>query len=140
LVSGGLKRFFNCWSTVYPFVSRAPRSTKWCAADPGPRLGAATMRDRFFVYILSSRYRGTLYTGVTSELSQRVGQHKSGAVRGFTKQYKVKTLVYFEEYSSILEARAREHVLKRWRRDWKFELIENLNPDWRDLTLELIML
>jgi putative endonuclease len=98
------------------------------------------MRDRFFVYILSSRYRGTLYTGVTSELSQRVGQHKSGAVRGFTKQYKVKTLVYFEEYSSILEARAREHVLKRWRRDWKFELIENLNPDWRDLTLELIML
>lgn len=98
------------------------------------------MSDRFFVYILASRYRGTLYTGVTSDLSQRVGQHKSGAVRGFTKQYNVKVLVYFEEYTSILEARAREHVLKRWRRDWKFELIEKLNPDWRDLTPDLIML
>jgi putative endonuclease len=98
------------------------------------------MNDRFFVYILASRYRGTLYTGVTSDLSARVGQHKSGAVPGFTKRYKVHQLVYFEEYASILEARARERVLKRWRRDWKFELIDKLNPNWRDLTSELIML
>jgi putative endonuclease len=98
------------------------------------------MSDRFFVYILASRYRGTLYCGVTNDLSARIGQHKSGAVPGFTKQYKVTKLVYFEEYTSIFEARAREHVVKRWRRGWKFALIEKLNPDWRDLTPDLIML
>jgi putative endonuclease len=98
------------------------------------------MSDRYFVYILASRYRGTLYTGVTNDLSGRIGQHKSGVVPGFTKQYKVHRLVYFEEYASILEARAREHTIKRWRRDWKFALIEKMNPSWRDLTPDLIML
>jgi putative endonuclease len=91
----------------------------------------------FFVYILASRYRGTMYVGVTSSLGGRVGQHKSGAVPGFTKQYKVNRLVYVEPYQSILEARARERVLKRWRREWKFKLIEDENPDWRDLTPDL---
>jgi putative endonuclease len=71
----------------------------------------------YFVYILASRYKGTLYVGVTNDLAQRVGEHKSGAVPGFTKTYGVKTLVYFEQYGSILEAREREHVLKRWRRE-----------------------
>lgn len=98
------------------------------------------MPDRYFVYILASRYRGTLYVGVTNELSRRVAEHKSGAVRGFTKHYGVKALVYFEEHSSILEARAREHALKRWRREWKFALIEQHNPNWRDLTDSLVML
>ena len=88
----------------------------------------------FFVYILASRYRGTMYVGVTSDLSRRVGEHKSGVVPGFTKRYGVKLLVYMEQYPSILEARARERVLKRWRRDWKFELIEAQNPNWNDLT------
>jgi len=88
----------------------------------------------FFVYILASRYRGTMYVGVTNDLSRRVGEHKSGAVPGFTKRYKVDQLVYCEPYASILEARTRERVLKRWRRDWKFELIEAENPDWHDLT------
>jgi len=98
------------------------------------------MDGRFFVYILASRYRGTLYVGVTNDLSRRVGEHNADLVPGFTKKYKVHTLVYFEEFASILEARARERVLKRWRREWKFALIEKMNPNWRDLTPELINL
>jgi putative endonuclease len=98
------------------------------------------MGDRFFVYILASRYRGTLYIGVTNDLSRRVGEHKAGAVAGFTKRYKVDKLLYYEEFVSVREAREREHVLKRWRRDWKIQLIEGINPRWRDLTPDLIML
>jgi putative endonuclease len=64
-------------------------------------------------------------------------QHRSGAVPGFTRQYKVSRLVYVEAYASILEAHARERVLKRWRRDWKIKLIEEQNPEWRDLTFDL---
>jgi putative endonuclease len=96
--------------------------------------------SEFFVYILASRYRGTMYVGVTNDLSRRVSKHKSGAVPGFTKRYKINQLVYCEPYASVLEARARERVLKRWRRDWKFELIEAQNPDWRDLTSDIIQL
>jgi putative endonuclease len=92
----------------------------------------------FFVYILASRYRGTMYVGVTNNMSRRMGEHKSGAVPGFTKRYKVNQLVYCERYASILEARSRENALKRWRRDWKFELIEAQNPNWNDLTNNLI--
>ena len=91
----------------------------------------------FFVYILASRYRGTMYVGVTNDLSRRMSQHKSGAVPGFTKRYKVCQLVYCEQYASILDARARERALKRWHRDWKFKLNEAHNPDWQDLTNQL---
>jgi putative endonuclease len=90
------------------------------------------MTKRFYVYILSNTRRGVLYVGVTNE-------HKSRLVSGFTRKYGVILLVYFEEYSSILEARAREASLKRWRRAWKIQLIESLNPDWRDLTRELAL-
>jgi putative endonuclease len=95
---------------------------------------------RYFVYILASRYKGTLYVGMTRDLSRRVGQHKGGYVPGFTNDYNVHQLVYFEQYATVLEARARERVLKRWRREWKFKLIESVNPEWRDLTPELINL
>jgi putative endonuclease len=95
---------------------------------------------RCFVYILASRYKGTLYIGVTSDLGRRLSEHKGGYVPGFTRQYGVQTLVYWEEYQSILEARARERALKRWRRDWKIKLIETVNPTWRDLTPDLINL
>ena len=98
------------------------------------------MTMRYFVYILASRYKGTLYVGVTRDLSRRVGEHKGGFVPGFTRDYKVHQLVYYEEYSSILEARARERMLKRWRRAWKLKLIESVNPAWRDLTDDLINL
>lgn len=83
----------------------------------------------FFVYILSSRYRGTMYVGVTNDLGRRLSEHKSGAAPGFTRRYKVSPLVYCEPYASTLEARARERALKRWHRDWKFKLIETQNPD-----------
>jgi len=66
-----------------------------------------------------------------------MSEHKGKAVPGFTKNYGVIMLVYFEEYTSILEARARERALKRWRRAWKFELVEKLNPEWRDLASDL---
>ena len=92
------------------------------------------MTERFFVYILATRYRGTMYVGVTNDLGRRIGEHKAGYVPGFTKRYKVNRLVYVEPYASILEARTRERVLKRWRREWKFKLIETDNPDWRDLS------
>jgi putative endonuclease len=95
------------------------------------------MQTAFFVYILASKRNGTLYVGVTNDLSRRVAAHKAKLVPGFTKQYGVTLLVYFEAYNSILEARTREHSLKRWRRAWKLKLIEDVNPDWRDLTDEL---
>ena len=91
----------------------------------------------FFVYILASKRNGTLYVGVTSNLARRMSEHKAKLVPGFTRKYEVDQLVYFETFASILEVRAREHSLKRWRRDWKIALIEKLNPDWRDLVNEL---
>jgi putative endonuclease len=96
------------------------------------------MSQTFYVYVLASRYRGTLYVGVSNDISRRVGEHRLGAVKAFTQRYKVHHLVYFEAYDSILEARARERVLKRWRRARKFELIEKLNPDWHDLRPQLV--
>jgi putative endonuclease len=100
-------------------------------------LPEAAMSQTFYVYILASRYRGTIYVGVSNDISRRVGEHKSGAGKGFTQRYKVNRLVYFEAYGSILEARARERALKRWRREWKFDLIEKDNPNWRDLSGDL---
>jgi putative endonuclease len=98
------------------------------------------MPNRYFVYILANRAKGVLYVGVTNNLPQRVWQHGAKAVPGFTKRYGVTRLVYFEEHVSILEARERERVIKRWRRTWKFQLIESVNPIWRDLGPELVML
>jgi putative endonuclease len=91
----------------------------------------------FSVYILTNRRRGVLYVGVTNDQSRRLLEHRQKLVPGFTKTYGVTQLVYFEEHASILEARARERALKRWRREWKFELVETLNLDWRDLTEDL---
>ena len=76
----------------------------------------------FFVYILASKRNGTLYVGVTNNLARRLSEHKAKLVPGFTRQYEVDQLVYFEAFDSILEARAREHSLKRWRRAWKIAL------------------
>lgn len=90
-----------------------------------------------FVYILASGRNGTLYVGVTNNPSRRMTEHKSGTVPGFTRTYQVNTLVYLEEHASVLDARAREHSLKRWRRAWKIQLIESLNPNWDDLSGEL---
>jgi putative endonuclease len=87
----------------------------------------------FFVYILASKPNGTLYVGVTNNLTRRLLEHKAKLVPGFTRKYEVNQLVYFEAFETILEARAREHSLKRW----KVALIEKLNPHWSDLTDQL---
>ena len=97
------------------------------------------MKRRFFVYLLANRPRGVLYIGVTNDLMRRLIEHKAKLVPGFTKTYGVIKLVYYEEYSSILEARAREATLKRWRRAWKIELVDKFNPDWRDLSDEVAL-
>jgi putative endonuclease len=97
------------------------------------------MQKRFFVYILSNGRRGVLYVGVTNDLYRRINQHKAKVVRGFTKEHGLTRLVYYEEYASITEARAREAALKRWRRTWKFDLIESINPEWRDLAEQLAL-
>jgi putative endonuclease len=90
-----------------------------------------------FVYILANKRNGTLYVGVTNDLARRMSEHKAKLVPGFTRKYGVNLLVYFEAFDSVLQARAREHALKRWHRAWKIALIETLNADWRDLTREL---
>ena len=95
------------------------------------------MDSSFFVYILASKPNGTLYVGATNNLARRMLEHKGKLVPGFTRKYGVDLLVYFEAFDSILEARAREHSMKRWRRAWKVKLIEEFNLDWDDLTAKL---
>lgn len=89
------------------------------------------------VYILASARNGTLYIGVTSNLLNRVWQHKNNQVDGFTKKYKIHNLVWYEPHVSMESAIAREKVLKYWQRQWKIRIIEQFNPDWRDLYDEL---
>ena len=89
------------------------------------------------VYILASGFHGTLYTGVTSDLPGRTWQHSEGVVRGFTRRYGIKRLVWFEVHETMESAIRREKSIKRWRRDWKIELIETENPAWRDLAEDL---
>ena len=86
-----------------------------------------------FVYILADMRRGRIYVGVTNDLVRRVHEHREGLVGGYTKSSDIKQLVYFEEYGEIGMAIQRETSLKRWYRRWKQELIEEQNPDWRDL-------
>jgi putative endonuclease len=90
------------------------------------------------VYLLASRRNGTLYAGVTSSLKKRVWEHKNNIVWGFTKRYGVHTLVWYELHSSMESAITREKAIKEWKRRWKLELIEKMNPDWLDLYDELI--
>ena len=91
------------------------------------------MAKQFFVYIMASRRNGTLYIGVTSNPAPRIWLHKHGLVEGFTKKYEVKMLVYFEPHQTAESAITREKQLKKWERAWKIRLIEQGNPEWRDL-------
>ncbi|HCO93367.1 MAG TPA: hypothetical protein DIU00_05355 [Phycisphaerales bacterium] len=84
---------------------------------------------QYFVYILASKKNGTLYIGVTNDLLERVYQHKNNIVEGFTQRYAVHNLVYYEVYKNILDAIAREKRMKKWKRQWKIELIEQSNPN-----------
>ena len=89
------------------------------------------------VYILASKPNGALYIGVTSNLPQRIWQHKNDLVGGFTKRYHVHTLVWYEIHESIEAAITREKTLKKWNRAWKISLIEETNPSWSDLYSEI---
>ena len=88
------------------------------------------------VYILANRYRGTLYTGVTSDLLARMHQHRTGSFEGFTARYGIKRLVWFETHEDMEIAIRREKTVKRWPRQWKYNVVEENNPDWRDLAVD----
>jgi len=90
------------------------------------------------VYILASRRNGTLYVGVTSDLIKRVWEHKGDFVDGFSKQYGVHMLVYFELHQTMEDAILREKQMKKWNRAWKLRLIEQGNPGWRDLYEDIV--
>lgn len=90
------------------------------------------------VYILASKRKGTLYIGVTSDLVKRIWEHKNHFVEGFTKQYGVAQLVYFEQHEDMPNAILREKQLKKWNRAWKIRLIEERNPDWLDLYTSIL--
>ena len=89
----------------------------------------------YYVYILASK-SGVLYVGVTNDLERRVGEHKQGSMPGFATKYRTRSLVYFEETSDVWVALEREKQLKTWTRAKKDTLIESVNPEWRDLSLE----
>ncbi len=91
------------------------------------------MNNSYWVYILASKRNGTLYVGVTGDLSRRIYEHKEKLTDGFTKKYNINQLIYIEEFQDITEAIHREKCLKKWNRAWKLRLIEEQNPDWRDL-------
>jgi len=88
---------------------------------------------QYYVYILANKRNGTLYTGVTSDLIKRVYDHKNDLADGFTKKYGIHQLVYFEQAGDVNSAIAREKQLKNWHRQWKLDLIEEKNPEWKDL-------
>jgi putative endonuclease len=98
------------------------------------------MQKYYYVYILASKRNGTLYIGVTSNLYNRIYEHKNHMLPGFTKTYNVTKLVYFEHFKNINDAIHREKRLKEWQRNWKKDLIEKENPEWKDLFDNLIMM
>ena len=91
------------------------------------------MEKAGFVYIMASGRNGTIYLGVTSDLPKRVWEHRNDLVEGFSKKYRCHTLVWYQAYDTIEEARQRELQMKEWKRAWKLREIEGLNPDWDDL-------
>ncbi len=90
------------------------------------------------VYLLASKRNGTLYTGVTSNLVKRVWEHKHHAVEGFTKKYGVGMLVWYEVHETMESAISREKAIKNWKRGWKINIIEAMNPQWKDLYSDLL--
>ena len=99
--------------------------------DPG--LIETGMSKPGYVYLLASQRNGTLYVGVTSDLVKRVWEHKQDLVGGFTKRYQVHRLVHYEVFEDIRDAIVRERRIKKWKRGWKVQLIEEENPGWNDL-------
>ena len=95
-------------------------------------------QKKYYDYIMATEARGVLYVGMSSDLPARAWQHREGVFEGFTKKYGVDRLVYFESHDDAAFAARRERAMKRWRRDWKIELIETNNPTWRDLLADVV--
>ena len=93
----------------------------------------------FWVYILASRRNGTLYVGMTDDLARRIWLHRTGAIPGFTKRYGVRMLVWYEQHEARESAFVRERQIKKWNRAWKLQIIEKMNPTWRDLWNDLLL-
>ena len=115
-----------------------------CAEEPIKHRHPGESRDPVLrmkvpcVYILASGWHGTLYVGVTSQLIQRVWQHKQDLVEGFTRKYRAHDLVWYEVHERMESAILRENAIKEWRRAWKIELIESRNANWRDLYTDIV--
>lgn len=95
------------------------------------------MTKQYYVYILAKARNSTFYVGMTSDLRKRVWEHKNEIADGFTQKYKIKTLVYYEVFEDPENAIKREKRLKKWNRTWKMRVIEDMNPDWKDLYDEI---
>jgi len=95
--------------------------------------------NKYYVYILASGRNGTLYTGMTNDLCRRVEQHKSGVEGSFTKKYNVTKLVWFEVFNDVRYAIMNDKRIKKWNREWKLNLIERVNPNWDDLSINLYL-
>jgi putative endonuclease len=93
----------------------------------------AQMSQAYYVYILASRRNGTLYVGVTNDLMRRIEEHRQGEALSFTRKHGVKILVYCEQFGDVTTAIAREKRMKKYKREWKINLIEQHNPNWQDL-------
>lgn len=91
----------------------------------------------FYVYIITNRPYGVFYTGVTNDLIRRMYEHKQGLLEGFSKTYNLKTLVFYEHHTDIEHAIHREKRIKRWPREYRINIIQNMNPEWKDLSAEL---
>jgi putative endonuclease len=91
------------------------------------------MEKQYFIYILTNNPGGTLYIGITNNLSRRIQEHCTGTFDGFTKKHQLRRLVYYESYSTLIEAIQREKQLKHYNRSWKLRLIKTMNPEWKDL-------
>ena len=90
-----------------------------------------------FVYLMANKPNGTLYLGVTSNLPKRAYEHRNGLLEGFSKKHGCKLLVWYTAFDDIQDARNRERQMKKWKRPWKLELIEEMNPQWRDMAKKL---
>jgi len=91
---------------------------------------------QYYVYILSNKKNGTLYVGMTNDLERRMFEHKHKLIEGFTKKYNLNRLIYFEQFQYVNDAIKREKQLKNWNRQWKIDLIEKDNQDWKDLSFD----
>jgi putative endonuclease len=108
-----------------------------CGLDPQSLIKTEEMRKEGYIYFLSNQHNNVLYVGVTNNLIRRIAEHKAKINKGFTYKYNCDKLVYFEKFTSIVDAILKEKQLKNWKREWKNELINGKNPAWRDLSEEI---